>query len=200
MEATDNAGMARAEVAELTLQEEYELYGERYERAHELLADAQLQISEGPWIWTGTVLLPHSGYAGGVRGTTLPGSDGDTSYDVIDSRVIQPPGATGSAADLEPMRRYYQGKGWRVEEQASGGWKTVWGRTDDGYWLEYTVHSNGSYSLAVRSELYWTNDEPALEAAVVDRVPGSYADNTLPRESLPGDYIPFPDWSDAIPK
>ncbi|GAA2834630.1 hypothetical protein FB468_2420 [Leucobacter komagatae] len=199
VEATDNAGMTRAEVAELTLQEEYELYGERYDRAHELLADAQLQISEGPWIWGETGLLPHSGYAGGVRGTTLPGSDGDTSYDVTDSRVIDPKDTNG-AAQLETMRRYYKANGWPVEEQVGSDWITVWGRTDDGYWLGYTVREPGTRYLVVRSELYWTNDQPALESVISDLTPGSFADGTYPRESLPGDYIPFPNWPDAVTK
>ncbi|WP_219817298.1 hypothetical protein, partial [Rathayibacter tritici] len=71
-ERRDTAGMTRAEVAGLTLEEELELNAQRYVHAQELLRDAQLRISDGVWRWNGGETLPEEGYNGGVGGG-LPG-------------------------------------------------------------------------------------------------------------------------------
>lgn len=46
--AVDAAGMTPAQVSALTLEEEFDLFGERYSHMQGLLEEAQLQISDGP--------------------------------------------------------------------------------------------------------------------------------------------------------
>lgn len=188
MDAKDAAGLTQAEVKELTLEEEYELYRARYDRAGALLGEAQRQVSGADWVWNG-VALPNSGYAGGVRGTQLPGSDGDTSYMVEVSASIQVPGATGQKADLDVMRAFYEAQGWEIQlQEVTGDWR-LWGVTPDRYWVEYGIQESGYYFIAVYSELFWTNDEPTLHTAVFEHSPGR------PPATLPvGEYERIPPW------
>ncbi|PPF17536.1 hypothetical protein C5C34_15630, partial [Rathayibacter rathayi] len=83
----DAAGMTRAGISGLTLEEEFELNAQHYVHAQELLRDAQLRISDGVWLWNGGETLPEEGFNGGVGGG-LPGGTGENSYYVTCTRII----------------------------------------------------------------------------------------------------------------
>lgn len=193
--AKDAAGMTLAQVQKLSLEEEFALVGERYAKGNALLTEAQLQISDGVWLWGVGGPLPNGGYSGGV-GDPLPGSDGPNSYYLTAGRIIRPPGAVGAKEDLEPMRAYYESKGWKTRLQEVSGDYYLWGITGDGYQLEYGVQKNGQYYIRVYTELFWTNDSSTLLRTIASRVsPGSAGS---PGESLPGVFEPFPKWEDPI--
>ena len=188
----DSAGLTQAEVAELSLEEEFGLASDRYSEIESVLEEAQLQVSDDAWRWNGGDVLPSAGGPGSF-GEPLPGADGDNSYYFRAGRSLRPDGASGAVAGLEPMSSYFDEKGWKYGTRESGTKSEVRADTGDGWWLTYTVRDNGQYSLVVYSELYWTNDYSALLAAVGDRLPDDF-----PEESVPGDYEPFPSWSDPV--
>ncbi|WP_170063492.1 hypothetical protein, partial [Rathayibacter tritici] len=109
-ERRDAAGMTRAEVAGLTLEQEFELNAQHYVHMNEVLRDAQLRISDGVWRWNGGETLPEEGFNGGVGGG-LPGGTGENSYYVTCARIIEPPGAQGEKSDLDPMVAYFEEQG-----------------------------------------------------------------------------------------
>lgn len=193
MTAEDAAGMTRAEVEALTLEQQFALVDERYARLNTLLTDAQLVISDSDtvWIWGGGGMLPTGGGNGGVNGA-MPGSDDDNSYYLTDGRIIHPPGAVGAKEDLEPMRKHYEAQGWETDLQELGGDYRLWANTGDGYRLVYGVQTNGRYYITVYSELFW-GDFGGLQNAIADRSP-----HPALEESLPGVFTPFPKWTDPI--
>jgi hypothetical protein len=191
-DAPDSAGMTQAEVAGMSLEEEFGLASERYSEIEGVLEEAQLQVSEGAWRWNGGDVLPSAGGPGSF-GEPLPGADGDNSYYFRVGRTLRPDGATGAVADLGPMSSYFDEKGWKYGTRESDTKSEVRADTGDGWWLTYTVRENGQYSLVVYSELYWTNDSGALFSAIADRDPADF-----PEESVPGEYPPFPSWTDPV--
>jgi hypothetical protein len=191
-DAPDSAGMTQAEVAGMSLEEEFGLASERYSEIEGVLEEAQLQVSGDAWTWNGGDVLPSAGGPGSF-GEPLPGADGDNSYYFRVGRTLRPDGATGAVADLEPMSSYFDEKGWKYGTRESDTKSEVRADTGDGWWLTYTVRENGQYSLVVYSELYWTNDSGALFSAIADRDPADF-----PEESVPGEYPPFPSWTDPV--
>ncbi|AJM77039.1 hypothetical protein C5C66_01590 [Rathayibacter toxicus] len=188
----DAGGMTRDEVSKLTLQQEFELNAQRYVHFEEVLRDAQLQISSGVWDWAGGETLPEQAYNGGVGGG-LPGANGHNSYYVKGTRIILPPGKNGDVADLDPVRGYFEQKGWKYFIRKYDGAAEIWGITGDGYRVKYMIQDNGQYSISVYSELFWSNDAKALFWAVAER------DNAeFPNESLPGVWAAFPKWDDPV--
>ncbi|PPI56522.1 hypothetical protein C5D35_01545 [Rathayibacter toxicus] len=191
-EVRDAAGMNRDEVSKLTLQQEFELNAQRYVHFEEVLRDAQLQISSGVWRWNGGETLPEQAYNGGVGGG-LPGANGHNSYYVTGARIISLPGKHGDVADLDPMRAYFDQKGWKSVTSQHKHSAEIEALTGDGYLINYTIQDNGHYSISVYSELFWSNDAKALFWAVAER------DNAeFPNESLPGVWVAFPKWDDPV--
>ncbi|PPF25194.1 hypothetical protein C5C18_12685 [Rathayibacter tritici] len=188
----DAAGMTRAEVAGLTLEQEFELNAQHYAHMNELLRDAQLRISDGVWRWSGGETLPQEGYNGGVGGG-LPGGTGENSYYVRGGRIVMPEGATGSLDDLDPMRIYFEERGWQYYTRERTIDAEIWGISGDGYRVKYFIQASGVYSIQVFSELFWTNDAHALFEAVASR-----REREHPEESLPGVYVPFPSWDSPV--
>ncbi|MGJ4844640.1 hypothetical protein [Leifsonia sp. Le1] len=195
----DAAGMTRGEVEQLTPEQRFDLYRERYERVKELMTEAQEQVSSESWDWL----------SGGVGGPApgsyaydpLAGSTGQNTYCFDMTRSINPPGATGERADAEPVYDYFESKGWAaeliwIEDELSpgSGRYDVRAITDDGYRLIYEVQENGQYNMSVISQRFW-GDRDELSSDITYRIPkGQFfpPDET----SVPGVYIPFPKWSD----
>ncbi|AND17785.1 hypothetical protein [Rathayibacter tritici] len=188
----DAAGMTRAEVAGLTLEQEFELNAQHYVHMNEVLRDAQLRISDGVWRWNGGETLPEEGFNGGVGGG-LPGGTGENSYYVQGARIIKPSGAHGERADLDPMVAYFEERGWEYFIRETSWSADLWGITGDGYRVNYFIQTSGQYSIQVYSELFWTNDAHALFEAVASRDYDPFLE-----ESLPGVYVPFPRWDNPI--
>ncbi|UTX52824.1 hypothetical protein [Leucobacter aridicollis] len=191
--------MTRAEAAGLSAEERFDLYGVRYERARELLTEAQLQLSPGPWRWL-------TGGVGGPRGGPhaaypFPGSDSRNTYYIDLTRTIHPEGAVGAREDAEPMVAYFESKGWDaeladIESQTGLGPHRFEARavTQDGFNVVYQVQDNGQYNLSVMSGLFWA-DRHELLIEINHRIP---LDSFFPPddESVPGVYVEFPKWSD----
>ncbi len=190
----DGAGMTQAE-ASLSLREQFDLVEERIVRMQELMTDAQVQISPGVWGW---------GQKGGapiadVNVWSVPGMTSDNSYYLNMGRWIRPEGAMGAKADLEPMIAYFERQGWRTEfvtlelEGVFGPDHLVRADTGDGYLVSWEVQTNGYYNMEVISKTFW-GDSTDLQAAV-SRIPKEARDI---EESVPGVYVPFPDWDDPL--
>lgn len=191
----DGAGMTQAE-ASLSLREQFDLVEEPIVRMQELMTDAQVQISPGVWGW---------GQKGGapiadVNVWSVPGMTSDNSYYLNMWRSIRPEGATGAKADLEPMIAYFERQGWRTEfvtrelEGVFGPDHLVRADTGDGFLVSWEVQANGQYNMDVTSKTFW-GDSTDLQAAVSDRIPKEARDI---EESVPGVYVPFPDWDDPL--
>jgi len=191
-DARDAAGLTQAEVAGLSLEEEFGLASERYVEMQGVLEEAQLQISDGAWFWNGGDVLPVAAGADAF-GEPLPGADDDNSYFFTAGRILEPEGAEGARSDLDPMIEYFDQKGWESGSREIGRNSEARADSGDGWWVTYTVRPNGQYSLAVYSEPFWTNDSGALFSAIADRDPADF-----PEESVPGEYPPFPSWSDPV--
>lgn len=189
--ARDAAGATRQQVERMSLREEFDLAGERYERGQALLADAQARISDGVWTWNGGDVLPLPG--DDAFGDVPDGATAENSYSFRTVRIIHPEGGTGAAADLEPMRRWFDEEGWRSRSAEIGQSTELRADTGDGWWVTWTVRKNGQYSVGVYSETFWTNDTDALVEAIAVRDPADF-----PEESAPGVSAPFPKWSDPV--
>ncbi|OII24995.1 hypothetical protein BIV04_15960 [Frigoribacterium sp. MCBA15_019] len=168
-DARDVAGMTQAQVAESSLEDEFGSASERYVEMEGVLEEAQLQISDGPWIWIGGDVLPVPGGANAF-GEAPEGATEENSYYFRASRNVELEGATGARADLDPMIEYFDEKGW-----------------------ESVSSEIGQYTVDVYSEVFWTNDSGELVSAIADRDPADF-----PEESVPGEYAPFPSWSDPV--
>jgi hypothetical protein len=191
-DAPDSAGMTQAEVAGMSLEDEFGLASERYVEMQGVLEEAQLQISDGPWIWIGGDVLPVMGGAN-AYGEAPEGADEENSYYFRTSRNVKLEGTTGARSDLDPMLKYFDEKGWESGSAKIGRNFEARADTGDGWWVMYTVRPNGQYTVDVYSEVFWTNDSSALLSAIADRDPAEF-----PEESVPGEYPPFPSWSDPV--
>lgn len=190
----DAAGMTRAQVEELSIEDEFRLAGERYEHGQAVLAAAQERISDGPWFWNGGDVRPVPAGADAF-GDTPSGATKRNSYSFRAVRIIEPEGATGTAEDLEPMQRYFDEQGWRSSSAKVGTDRETRADTGDGWWVTWNVRPNGQYSLGVHSEAFWANDAEELIRAIALRDPAKFPD-----ESEPGVSEPFPKWSDPVRK
>ncbi|MHC2185715.1 hypothetical protein ACVLV4_001357 [Rathayibacter agropyri] len=188
----DAAGLTREDVAALSQEQEFALAAEHYAHVEDLLREAQLQISDGEWTWIGVDWIPWSGDSGGVGGP-LSGSTGANSYYFMASRLQVVPGGSGDEAGLEPMRRYFEQKGWKYYVREMSGSHDIWGMTGDGYQVTWAVRDNGRYSLDVYSELFWSNDSTELTIAI-----GGRDTTNTPITSPPGVFVPFPKWDDPF--
>jgi len=196
----DAAGMTRGEVSRLSMEEQFDLLGERYARAQELMTAAQLQVSDGVWKWYTAGLGTLSGPVGW---DPLPGVTLENAYYLDMGRYFSPPGAVGAREDAEPMYAYFASQGWEAELREvpdSRGQDSVRFQvnafTEDRFFLTYELYPDGHYNLLVRSSMYWTaGDQSDLDAEVMYRIPegGVFPPGD---ESVPGVYTPFPKWSD----
>lgn len=188
---TDAAEHTLAEVEKLSLQEQFALFGERYERSSELLTDAQRQVSDDSWYWLVNGVLPSPGI---TSYDALQGAKRENSYYISASRSISLPGATGDKADLEPLLSYYASEGWEAEIlDHNDGTFVARAFTDDHFRIDYQVQANGQYNLTVSSGTFW-GDYPALLSAISERIP----DTDLLEASPPGTLTPFPTWDSPI--
>ncbi|WIA99591.1 hypothetical protein [Curtobacterium sp. MCBA15_012] len=191
-DARDAAGTTQAQGADRSLQDEFELAGERYEHGQALLAAAQRRISDGTWYWNGGDVRPLPA-GDDAFGTAPEGATRENSYAFRAVRIIEPEGATGAVQDLEPMQRYFDEEGWRWSSAKVGTDHEVRADTGDGWWVTWNVRPNGQYSLGVYSEAFWAHDAPGLIEAIALRDPADFPD-----ASEPGVSEPFPNWSDPV--
>lgn len=167
------------------------LWRDRYEQMQAQFADAQQAISSEPWIWISYGINPDAGTSGPI---TLNGAGDDNSYHMQISASVDTAGGQGDRADLDPMLAYFENQGWEPEVNQRGSGQHWWvarAVTDEGHLFIYTVQENGFYNLALYSGVFW-GDRMALAQASQERRP---ADWKGPRLSVPGDYVPFPEWS-----
>jgi len=158
-------------------------------KMQELIRDAQLQISDGPWYWVGVGILPRSGEVSSV----LPGVTADNSYYLTDSRIYEVPGLTGDPKDLELMRKYFESKGWDHGDVTFYDEYSVEAETGDGWVIKYVVQQTGQYYIEVTSGVFWGRGNEILHA-IDARTPDDFGS----QESVPGVWAPFPKWSDPI--
>ncbi|WIB27265.1 DUF4148 domain-containing protein [Curtobacterium sp. MCSS17_015] len=186
----DAAGLTRADVAELSLHQEFDRYREHYEEMQRVLAAAQRAVHQGEWDWNGGDDNPG---IGGDGRTPLPGADVDNSYFLESSRAWTPEGATGSRTDLDPMIDYFAQRGWDTHVERVADTYYLDGTAHDGWHVEYFIQPSGRYSLTVSSDLFWTNNADALSRAVFGRAPLRWPDR-----SSPGEYPKPPEWDTPI--
>ena len=187
----DAAGQTQIEVRAQSLQKQYELFGERYERLGRVLTEAQLHISDGTWHWIANGVLPSPGSTGY---DALAGASRENSYYLHASRAVLLPGAAGDRADLQPMLDYVESQGWSAEVSDQGdGTHIARATTGDGMLIAYTVQKNGQYNLSVSTATYW-GDYRALQNYISDRVP----DTDLVEEAAAGELTPLPEWDAPV--
>ncbi|MFC5338969.1 hypothetical protein [Leucobacter denitrificans] len=192
MSVADAGGLTRGEVEEMSLHEQFDLFGERQARIEQLLTEAQLQVSSESWTWSGQMLIPSSGQ---TALNQLPGATAENSYYLSMARYIHVPGATGGREDIEPIIDYFESQGWDVSlNEVSTDHLIARADTGDGYMLEYWVQASGQYNMIARSYLFW-GDYRGLLYAIADRVPDEKLGVS---ESVPGVFTPFPKWSDPV--
>lgn len=185
--AIDAGGLTRAEIGQL--EEQFDRVREREDRMQELLTEAQLHISDGVWRWG----QKGGGPITGPNVWAVAGMNLDNSYYLNMMRWIAPEGADGDKHDLEPIAEYFAMRGWdtTLRELGSGDSELL-ADTGEGFVLGWRVKDNGTYNMEITSKSYW-GDARELQSAIYDRTPPEAYDI---EESLPGVYLPFPDWSD----
>lgn len=185
----DVTDMSRAEVDALSLEQQYEQFQQNFDRMFELLTGAQRAIHLGHWrvfdvgMVTGGDSAPRS----------IPGATATNSYSLSTTRGWTPEGAKGARSDLIPLKEYVEAQGWKYAIQRwdlpNGAFQHMLrADTGDGWMISYTARSNGSYTLEVRSEVFW-GDRKALQEARHARV----ADRGE-EFALPGKNPEFPPW------
>ncbi len=188
----DAAGMTQEEVERLPLEQQFNLLGERYQAMQELMTHAQRVVSPNVWTWTSHGFYPGSGDA---QRWSMRGATSKNSYYLSMSRTIKLPGANGAVEDAELMAEYFEAQGWSTTlRQVEARRYRVEAMTDEGFWFEYKMRAHGQYSLGLHSKVFWC-DRDALSSAVIDRIP---EERFGVEESLPGEFIPFPKWSDPV--
>lgn len=191
--ARDAGGLTARDAAAMSTREHFELFRERYERVHELLAETQRLVSDGDWGWGGEAFGPS---AGTFSDRPLPGAtvNPENSYFLDTLRAIRVGEGTWKRSDADPVLGLFEERGWNpaVFEKAPGSFR-IRARTEDGYALEYTVQPNGQINVAVTSGAFWGPRQDLL-FAVVERIPFE----TILRESPPGVYVKFPEWEDPV--
>ena len=197
--AKDAGGLTLAQVEGMSLEEEFELLGEREARLHELMTPAQEQYSTGSWYWLGGGAA--SDESGGSQFDSLRGATDENSYHLQMTRSATVEGAVGEKKDAEMMASYFESQGWETErsfvkdEELEYQRHTVVAHTDDGYWLEYWVQDTGFNTLTVSSGTFWTENYEKLSDEVWYRIPKG-GEFPYGEETVPGMYVPFPKWSD----
>jgi hypothetical protein len=186
----DAAGLTQEQVRELTLHQEYDRYRDHYQHMQRLLEGAQLAVHDGEWEWVAGDGIPG---IGGDGVAPLPGADTKNSYFLTSGRIWMPPGATGAQRDLDPMIEYFEHQGWAIDQRAISDSYEVWANTGDGWQINYSLRTNGRYSLDVYSELFWTNDALDLSTAVYGRSALQWPD-----DSVPGEHPVPPSWESPI--
>jgi len=189
MTALDTSNTTQEQAMSLTLEEQFELYGQRYDHMQELIRDAQVQISDGTWYWNGVGILPRSGEVSSV----LPGVTAENSYYLTDGRIYEVPGLTGDRKDLEPMRKYFESKGWAHGDVTFYDEYSVQAETGDGWVIKYVVQQTGQYYVQVTSGVFWGRGNDLLHA-----IAGRTTKDLDQQQSVPGQYAPFPKWTDPI--
>jgi hypothetical protein len=182
----DAAGQTQAEVAKLSLQEEFELYGQRYEHANKYLEQAQRALDAGEWEWTSNGLAASAG--DGLAGTTS-----ENSYSLSMSRAIQRGSTYPDATVTKGLEEFFTKQGWSIGHDQVSGDEFLAGFTDDGYTIEYVFRDNGRISVEARSSTYWTNDSLELGETIHVRLKEG-----VRKQSKPGESIPYPRWEDPV--
>jgi hypothetical protein len=190
VDALDTSGTTLDQAMSLTLEEQFDLFGQRYDHMQELIRDAQLAVSDEPWYWNGVGILP---LGGAMASTVLPGVTNENSYYLNDGRILDVPGLTGDPADLEPMRKYFVAKGWKHGDVTFSSEHSVQAETGDGWVIKYAVQDTGQYYIDVRSGVFWGRGTDLLHA-IAQRT----TKDLDQQQSLPGVYAPYPKWSDPI--
>lgn len=169
---------------ELSLEEEFTLYGQRYECANEYLAQAQRALDAGEWEWTSNGVLP-------AGGEGLTGATDKKSYSLSMSRAIQRGNSYPDEAVTKGLEEFLKKQGWRIGHDRVASDINLAGFTDDGYTIKYVFRENGRISVEVRSSTYWTNDSLTLGETIHARLKEG-----VRKESKPGESIAFPRWND----
>lgn len=201
MGAKDSAGMTLGEVEAMSMEQQFDLAGTRYDRVQELITDMQTAVYGGEWDWINSGLGINSG---DTATDSLKGSTVQNAYYYRIIRAFSPPGATGAQSELEPAAKYFKSKGWKTEEyvpedvegEGGGNDYELVAVTDDAYYVRYTAFALGHHTVEVWSGVWWCDDYSKLTDEVIYRIP---KEKFLPPEearSTPGDFIKFPKWSD----
>ncbi|MGL5405671.1 MAG: hypothetical protein ACRDAX_02595 [Propionibacteriaceae bacterium] len=113
----DYSGRTQKDVEKLSLEEEFNLFKERYYQMQEILEDAQKAISNKLWHQGGGERIPAGG---GFRGahSDLPEATDLNSYYLDAARMIYLPN-TGTETDLDIMATYFNKKGWTSHTKKS---------------------------------------------------------------------------------
>ncbi len=185
----DGAGMTRIEAERLSLSEQFELVGERDARMHELLAEAQSQISDEPWSWVFYGVIPRMGF----NVWAASGMNHENSYFLEVAAATYPEGARGAAADLAPMIEYFESKEWPYEVTNEHEFRnSIRADTGEGFIVEWRVQPNGQYNMILTSKSYW-GDAKRLLREIAERIPKGALDIG---DAVPGVRPPFPSWAD----
>lgn len=190
----DAAGITLAEAKQLTLEQQFVQYGERYAEMQHLLLELQLQLTgpDHPWDWISAGIAPSGG---GSSPDPLRGSTSKNSYFLDMRRTTTPPGAVGAGSELAPVLEFVKQRGWQVRtfDNTGHGWG-LRAETDNGTHVLFDVMPDGRCVITLFSPIYWGQAEELL-FAIVYRIPKEHLGTET---SLPGEFTAFPQWSDPM--
>ena len=188
----DAGGLTRAQVEELSIEEQYALLSDRFDVMHELLDEAQRRIHDGAWRVGDYGRMT----AGHYSPRPLNGMNSRNSYFLQTSRVWDSPMRDGTPNDLRALEHLFDERKWKydVDEVHLPG-ETVHviaGVTAQGWRVVCRLYPDGKFILEVMSAPFWA-DALALKIARHNRV----ADQG-PDHALPGQIPEFPAWDSPL--
>lgn len=189
----DVEGVTQSEAEQMSTQERFERFGKQYATLQGIMTEAQLQVSDGTWEWGDAGFI---GAPGTFARYPLQGANDNpqNSYFLRTSRYLFPESAAGASADLQPMIDYFEEQKWEytLDDSRTSYYAAV-ADTGDGYFVEYTVQANGQCNLEVFSAAFWGEHDDVSERIA----PRTSVKDQL-KESVPGVYVPFPEWDGPI--
>ena len=181
------------DIERLTLQQQFELYAQRYERAQQVMSASQLQVAgpEVEWQWISAGIAPSQGHLAPIP---LQGATAQNSYFLLVSRSLDRAQVSNEVDVIEHMRDFFHKLGWHVRAGQLSNVPSLEAVTDEGPVVHLDQQPSGQLNLTVIAGPYW-GDTSNLLNAIVTRIPPK---NLGTQSSTPGNYTEFPLWSDPI--
>lgn len=181
------------DIERLTLQQQFELYAQRYERAQQVMSASQLQVAgpEVEWQWISAGIAPSQGHLAPIP---LQGATAQNSYFILVSRSLDRAQVSNEVDVIEHMRDFFHTQGWHVRAGQLSNVPSLEAVTDEGPVVHLDQQPSGQLNLTVIAGPYW-GDTSNLLNAIVTRIPPK---NLGTQSSTPGNYTQFPLWSDPI--
>ncbi|NWN89399.1 MAG: hypothetical protein HLX51_12835 [Micrococcaceae bacterium] len=196
--------MVREDAEQMSLEEQYEAAGLRYEEFNERFGQVQTKISDDGWFDGGSrsEIVPG---AGGSLNRAPTGATQDNSYYFRVQRYLYTDQSLDALRD--DIAASWEDRGWEIVSQGdeTSGSARITAVTPEGFWFAAAPDpQQDRLTLTGHSPVYWGTYQLLIEAIAERRREQTQAGETWDTEDrdeqtgraprLPGEYRPFPAW------